>query len=560
MNYAQSQPPVVRQDICDRCGRPPPVCTCCELVCFERPKYHCGHLLTDADLSLQVKYQVEKNKLRNRALHGHGVVCGLKLTCDPCCNGHIVVHDGYAIDDCGNDIIVCEKQSFDVVGALRAKGLIWDERRDPCEWDDGERECRIKECFYVLICYDEEDCRFETPFQAGCATGPQDCVATRTRETFRLEVTDRLPEECSYLDWLENRLKHCFRLFRDNPVGRLMKERMREIREVMECKEYERERQHEVRNCQCELFRMLRGFFIEQIRLCPDELDCCLLREVECLHCPELDRDNYAEDMRACYCRLFELMLRYQYDCVISDLVFDCCEPEKARCVVLGTVEIVDGRLCRVCNTPRRYVWSFANLLPVAISTILTAGLEREAVEEPPLEERERWRGCCPDYGPFDCNCFLNEFDGDVSARYESAKAILRAAKAGFDSLAQGFAFTNSGMVSPEIFKNMEARRASEYARNLGLTTLSEKDGTAFPRLDPVQAFLSQMLLRPRDGVKLYPDHDGRVRHVLPDHVPEQDSEGGGDGQPHGGHAAPPPPPPEPPKPRPRPTRGRGRG
>ena len=226
-----------------------------------------------------------------------------------------------------------------------------------------------------MICYEEEDCQFETPFQAGCATGPQDCVPTRTKETFRLEVTDRLPEEHSYLVWLEKRLKHCFRLFRDAPVGRLMKEKMQEIKEVMEGKRHEkddRQERHKIRNCQCELFRMLKGYFIEQIRLCPDELDCCLLREVECLRCPEHDYDDYEGEIRACYCRLFELMLRYQYDCVLSDLVFGCAQPEKACCVVLGTVEIIDGRLCRVCNTPRRYVWSFANLLPVAISTILT--------------------------------------------------------------------------------------------------------------------------------------------------------------------------------------------
>ena len=239
----RAQPPVASQEICNRCGCPQTACTCCELICFERPQYHCGHLLTDADLALQVKYQVEKNKLRNRALHGHGVVCGLKLTCDPGCDGHIIVHDGYAIDDCGNDIIVCERQRFDVVAALRAKKLIWHEHRhdhwdrrkhwdqhdqerrhDPCEPEFEGRECRIRECFHVLICYDEEDCQFETPFQAGCASGPQDCVPTRTRETFRLEVTDRLPEERSYIDWLEKRLKHCFRLFRDGSVGRLMKQ------------------------------------------------------------------------------------------------------------------------------------------------------------------------------------------------------------------------------------------------------------------------------------------------------------------------------------------------
>ena len=98
-----------------------------------------GILLTDADLSLQVKYLVEKNKLRNRALHGHGVVCGLKLSCDPHCDGHIILHDGYAIDDCGNDIVVCEKQRYDVIGALRAKRLIWQDRGcDPCEPETTE--------------------------------------------------------------------------------------------------------------------------------------------------------------------------------------------------------------------------------------------------------------------------------------------------------------------------------------------------------------------------------------------------------------------------------------
>ena len=120
---------------------------------------------------------------------------------------------------------------------------------------------------------------------------------------------------------------------------------------------------------------MLKGYFIEQIKQCPDELDCCLLKEVECLRCPERECDEWEKQICACYCRLFELMLHYQYDCVLSDLVFGCCEPEKSCCVVLGTVEIVDGCLVRVCNTPRRYVWSFANLLPVAISAILTAGV-----------------------------------------------------------------------------------------------------------------------------------------------------------------------------------------
>jgi hypothetical protein len=469
-------------------------------------------LLTDADLSLQMRYLVEKNKLRNRALHGHGVVCGLKLTCDPHCIGHIILHDGYAIDDCGNDIVVCEKQRFDVIEALRAKRFIHAEhRRDPCEPGWEGRECRIKECFHVIICYNEEDCEYETPFQVGCTSGQQDCVPTRTRETYRLEVTDRLPEEKCYLDWLEERLKHCFRLFRDSPVGRVMRQEAQRLRGIVECRPYD---DREERRCHCELFRLLKGHFIEMMKHCPDELDCCLIREVECLCCPEWECDEYERQICACFCRLFELMLRYQYDCVLSDLVFGCIEPPRTCCVVLGSIEIIDGCLVRVCNTPRRYVWSFTNLLPLAIGAILTGSMtaerrgEHEGHEGHEGEHHHRSH-CCPDYGHLDCDAFLREFETDDSARYKAAAAILEAAKAAYGSLTEGFAFTRSGTVSPNIFTHRDAEAAKRHAQSMGLK--AEVAGEP-PPLDPMGAFLSQMLLRPGDLVKLYADVDGRVR------------------------------------------------
>src|ERR1043165_2563322 len=105
------------------CAKPKPDGTCCNLVCFERPNYFCGHLLTDADLTLQQKYVVEKNKLYHRTMDGYGIVCGLKLACDCECKGNILIHDGFAIDDCGNDLILCETARFDVIGALKEKGL-----------------------------------------------------------------------------------------------------------------------------------------------------------------------------------------------------------------------------------------------------------------------------------------------------------------------------------------------------------------------------------------------------------------------------------------------------
>ena len=66
------------------CGcheKEPAPCSCCGITCFERPNYFCGHLLTDADLSLDQKYVVEKNKLYHRAIDGYGIACGLKMTC-----------------------------------------------------------------------------------------------------------------------------------------------------------------------------------------------------------------------------------------------------------------------------------------------------------------------------------------------------------------------------------------------------------------------------------------------------------------------------------------------
>src|SRR5215469_12914950 len=133
-------------------------CSCCQTVCFERPQYHCGHLLSSEDLTLQLYYDIEKNKLRNRTLFGCGVVCGLRLTCDPNCCGAIRVSKGYAIDGCGNDLVVCESEPFNVIARLREKKLIDcpPPKPDPCDKKEEPREhCPEKQCFYIVACYDE---------------------------------------------------------------------------------------------------------------------------------------------------------------------------------------------------------------------------------------------------------------------------------------------------------------------------------------------------------------------------------------------------------------------
>src|SRR5579863_1460985 len=94
-----------------------PACTGIE--CLDRPTFFAGQLLNEADLNAEIDYVMEKNRLHNRYLHGPGTVCGLEVTCGDC-DGTVNISAGYAIDPCGNDIIVCSNQTFDVIKAINA--------------------------------------------------------------------------------------------------------------------------------------------------------------------------------------------------------------------------------------------------------------------------------------------------------------------------------------------------------------------------------------------------------------------------------------------------------
>jgi hypothetical protein len=109
---AAQAPPAVSAATCN-CS------ACTSLQCLERTRFFAGQLLTDSDLTNEQNYLLAKNRLHNRYLHGWGVVCGLQLTCSEC-DGWVTVNPGYAIDPCGNDIIVCAAQSFNVLQAIQA--------------------------------------------------------------------------------------------------------------------------------------------------------------------------------------------------------------------------------------------------------------------------------------------------------------------------------------------------------------------------------------------------------------------------------------------------------
>jgi hypothetical protein len=138
---------------------------CCDLECIVRPNFFCGQLLTDGDLAATVEWARSRFSL-SRYRHGWGIACGLDVTCSSprgdrgCCDeprgATVYVNPGYAIDCCGNDLVVCEPMPVDLTDACKAQD-------DPCEKppksngqavqpapDGGDDDQREKDCWEEL--------------------------------------------------------------------------------------------------------------------------------------------------------------------------------------------------------------------------------------------------------------------------------------------------------------------------------------------------------------------------------------------------------------------------
>lgn len=111
---------------------------CCGLDCLVRPNFFCGQLLNDADLTAVVQWTRDRLALQ-RYRDGWGVVCGLDVTCSPpegagscgcqATGSKVWINSGYAVDCCGNDLVVCEPMAVDLSAVCRPAD---DPCADPC--------------------------------------------------------------------------------------------------------------------------------------------------------------------------------------------------------------------------------------------------------------------------------------------------------------------------------------------------------------------------------------------------------------------------------------------
>jgi hypothetical protein len=119
------------------CGCAPCPHDYCDFECLVRPRFFCGQLLTDTDLEALVTWSGSRFRLA-RHRHGWGVAHGLRITCDPQNPAGVLIQPGYAVDCCGNDIVVCEAGRYSLAD-LCPKPECFDPHR---ERDDAYRRAQ----------------------------------------------------------------------------------------------------------------------------------------------------------------------------------------------------------------------------------------------------------------------------------------------------------------------------------------------------------------------------------------------------------------------------------
>ena len=445
--------------------------SCCRIVSFERPNYFAGHLLTDKDLLLEQQYVREKRKLYHRSLHGSGVVCGLRLTCDQNCTGVIFVGKGYAIDDCGNDLVLPERHPLDVVSLLTQKGLIVAEATpDPCHPKNTESECNFRQCFYITMCYQEDHVDFATPLVATCQTTSSECEPTRILETVSLDVVDTLPAMRSDWDALKHRLGTCFKLFSDGAFAQALQRHQQTLAEIIAPTEPRKAPEHTEFH---RLFFELRGLLLLYLNKHPDKYNCAIEDQICGVRFPEIHRrsekaeEKYSEEVRDAFSSLLGLAWQHAVNCALGEFVPCCSEACEASGVLLGAVVVENGRIVRVCNCPRSYVWSAANFREVLLATTLGELACHQETEYNGERQRDVAKSmCCRDFD-FDLECFLQWLKVNPKAPYYAASELLRWLDTLPKFLQEGFDFTNPCNFSPKIFEGMTEQKATDFLKEM---------------------------------------------------------------------------------------------
>jgi hypothetical protein len=342
--------------------------TCGSVECFERPRFFCGQPLSDEDLNAAQRYVIEKNRLHNRYLVGTGVACGLAVRCDPCCDGSMIIEPGYAIDCCGNDIVVCKEASFNVIDCFKQPETPYCDR-DLIEY---KSQCDRESKEYCLaIFYDEEPIKPITALIRDNGCKNVRCEPSRTRETFRFELVEKPePDRCDIdLSWLprerDNRLSPIFNILKilaDQTPSHSF------FCNVLTCLFGDRELfdiltivsqtlkwdPGTYKERAATLFNKMRSYVLKIYEKEP-RIRCNLLAEIKSIEMPQQNPDNYdVSKAQNALLRMYTLILNLVKDCICEALLVPCPECNEEDGVILACFTMKGNKIEKICNLSRK--------------------------------------------------------------------------------------------------------------------------------------------------------------------------------------------------------------
>ena len=185
-------------------------------------------------------------------------------------------------------------------------------------------------------------------------------------------------------------------------------------------------------------------------------------------------------------------------DCFFGELIPRCPAGDCAGWIILGTVEITNGCLVRVCNCPRSYVWSFVNLPQVLLTTILANRACTDATQNGQQEI------CCADIQDEDCGWLLELLAANSSALGLAATEPLARIAELRESARAAFDLTQPGLFSPRIVRGKQTKDAQEILSRLGITNVELRPEARAPRgRFPIEAIEALGLISQEHGVTL---------------------------------------------------------
>lgn len=430
--------------------------TCAE-TSFKRPRFFAGQLLTEDDLQAMMDYVVGKNRLHNRYLFGEGVVCGLSVTCHPCGGGQVVVAPGFALDCCGNDLVLPCAETLDTAALLRdlrKRQLAGYDCGDPCDKEGDRRK------YGLYLTYKETPADPVAPYASGDPCGQQGCEPTRIQEGYGFELRcDCIPERQA---GLYARIFACIGDVKIATSAILRAERLYTL--AMEIKRgagnpfngtIAGPSPAEVREMRGVAVG-LKGWLLNRLEQSNSRTRCDLYQRVKAVHLDAGEDDAFAEGGAKAreeadrWLDLVRVLLEYFIDCACLALN-PPCSPCDDTAVLLACVELDGCDVVDVCNMSRTFVlspaamryWLPVNLIGDALKT-LCCNLDLSGLFE---VEQKAPRGEHPSVPPQTPGAPAEDFamgKAPASAFKENAHLALQKIGISAEQAADGVAFSKS--------------------------------------------------------------------------------------------------------------------